>query len=68
MCDHGGQSEHRFAFKKTKAWVFYLIPQKQLGGGGGGGLTSCTFNIAQKNLRTDFLGISLITLNDDWSH
>ena len=26
------------------------------------------FNIAQNNLRTDFLGISLTTSNDYWSH
>ena len=37
-------------------------------GGGGGGLISYAFIIAQNNLRTDFLCISLMTLHDDWSH
>ena len=32
-------TQARFPFKKIKAWVFYLIPQKQRGGGRGG-LTS----------------------------
>ena len=39
--------------------------QKQ---GEGGGLISSAFNVAKNNLKTNFLGISLITLNDDWSH
>lgn len=38
------------------------------GQGGGGGVQIQAFNITQKNLRTDFLRVSLTIWNDDWSH
>ena len=49
-----------------KVWVFYLIPQKQ---GGRGWSNFLSFQYSTTLLKDRLPGyVSLITLNDDWSH